>query len=341
MTMGIKLENIQRILISRTDSIGDVALTLPLCAWMRKQFPKAVLVYLGRSYTKPVIKKFAAIDAFEDWTIIQNLEFQQQIAYLKQQQFDVIIHVFPNKEVAHLAKKAGIPIRIGTAHRSFHWLNCNHRVHFSRKRSNLHESQLNFELLKPLGLKNVPDLEKIQQLIKNQFLPSKIKLPEPIERLFAVDIDTIILHPKSQGSALEWPIENYFELALRLAQKRYRVLFSGTESEGLLFRNSIPQHENIFDLTGKLSLDEFMVIIQNARAVVACSTGPLHIAGLFNIHAIGLFSQRKPIHPGRWKPLGKNVSILVFDENCPICRAGKHCTCISEIAVSTVEKVIS
>jgi ADP-heptose:LPS heptosyltransferase len=341
MTMTSKFDNIQRILISRTDSIGDVALTLPICVWIRQQFPNAELIYLGSAYTKPIITKFAAIDTFEDWSFIQNLEIQQQIDYLKQKNIDVIIHVFPNKKIAHIAKKAGIPIRIGTAHRSFHWFNCNHRVHFTRKRSDLHESQLNFNLLKPLGLKNIPSLKEIEHLIDNQFLPSKVKLQEYIELLFVKHMQTIILHPKSQGSALEWPIENYFDLALRLADKDYQVIFSGTEAEGLKFRNTIPEHKNILDFTGKLSLDEFMVVIKNARALVACSTGPLHIAGLYGTHAIGLFSPRKPIHPGRWRPLGKQVSIVVFDEHCPNCNAGKHCTCIADIAVSDVEALIS
>jgi heptosyltransferase-3 len=339
--MANKLENIKRILISRTDSIGDVALTLPICVWLRQHFPKAELIYLGSAYTKPVITKFAGIDAFEDWSFIQKLEPQQQIIYLKQKRIDVIIHVFPNKTIAHLAMKAGIPIRIGTAHRIFHWFSCNIRVHFSRKRSDLHESQLNFELLRPLGLKQVLSMNEINRLIVNQFLQSKLTLPEDIQNKFRAHKNTIILHPKSQGSAIEWPIEKYFELALLLTNKDFQVFFSGTETEGLKFRSYIPRHENIIDLTGKLSLDEFMFVIQNAHALVACSTGPLHIAGLYGIHAIGLFSPRKPIHPGRWKPLGKNVSIMVFDENCPICKTGKYCTCISDIAVSEVEAMIS
>jgi ADP-heptose:LPS heptosyltransferase len=37
-----------RIIISRTDSIGDVILTLPLCVWLKKQFPQTELIFLGQ-----------------------------------------------------------------------------------------------------------------------------------------------------------------------------------------------------------------------------------------------------------------------------------------------------
>jgi heptosyltransferase-3 len=335
-----KTEHIKRILISRTDSIGDVALTLPMCVLLKNQFPQAELIYLGRAYTKPVISRFAVIDAFEDWSILENLDKSQQVQYFKRLKIDAIIHVFPNKIIAKIAYDSGIRLRIGTAHRSFHWLTCNKLLNFSRKRSFLHESQLNFKLLSPFGINAVPSFKEIENLIDNQFLQSAETLPDAILNLTQSTNKIVILHPKSQGSAVEWPIEKYFELALQLVAKDFLVVFSGTESEGLTFRDAIPKHENILDLSGKLSLDQYMALISNSHALVACSTGPLHIAGLYNIHAIGLFSPRRPIHPGRWKPLGKHVSILVYDEKCATCSAGKECNCISEIAVSDVEQLI-
>jgi len=36
----------KRILISRTDSIGDVALTLPMCQALRNKYPEAEIISL-------------------------------------------------------------------------------------------------------------------------------------------------------------------------------------------------------------------------------------------------------------------------------------------------------
>jgi ADP-heptose:LPS heptosyltransferase len=72
------------------------------------------------------------------------------------------------------------------------------------------------------------------------------------------------------------------------------------------------------------------------KNLVACSTGPLHIAAFIGIRAVGLFSPRKPIHPGRWQPLGKNVSVLLNNPACPECKKKKNCMCIQQISVERV-----
>jgi ADP-heptose:LPS heptosyltransferase len=179
----------------------------------------------------------------------------------------------------------------------------------------------------------VPSFEECQKASDYfQVLPTQ--LPD-----FLTNCDfenLVILHPKSQGSALEWPIENYLQLATELVKAGKTVCFTGTENEGLLFRNQIPIDPAIIDSTGKLSLDQLQFLISKSYALVACSTGPYHIAGLCGIKAIGLFSARKPIHPGRWKALGENALALVFDENCTICKSKKSCTCIHSISVEKV-----
>ncbi len=324
-----------KIIISRTDSIGDVILTLPLCVWLKKQFPQTELVFFGRSYTKDIIACFDVVDTFLNFDDFSSLPTSERIARLKA---DCIIHVFPNREIAVLSKKAKIPMRIGTAHRIFHLLTCNYRLNFSRKRSLLHESQLNFELLKPLGLNETPSFDSLFQSL-NQFNIPTVSLPTEFS---GIDLsNTIILHPKSQGSAVEWPLEKYIELAQGLVQQKKTVIFTGTENEGKEFSAILPVHPQIIDSSGKLNLNQLICLISSCEALVACSTGPYHIAGISGIKAIGLFSPRKPIHPGRWKALGDKSVALVFDASCSNCKKGKVCPCIENISVQSVLSAIN
>ena len=62
-----------KIIISRTDSIGDVILTLPLCVWLKKQFPQTELVFLGRTYTKDIIACFDVVDTFLNFDDFSSL----------------------------------------------------------------------------------------------------------------------------------------------------------------------------------------------------------------------------------------------------------------------------
>ena len=324
-----------KIIISRTDSIGDVILTLPLCVWLKKQFPQSELVFLGRTYTKDIIACFDVVDTFLNFDDFSSLPTSERIARLKA---DCIIHVFPNREIAVLSKKAKIPMRIGTAHRIFHLLTCNYRLNFSRKRSLLHESQLNFELLKPLGFNETPSFDSLFQSLNHFNIPT-VSLPTEFS---GIDLsNTIILHPKSQGSAVEWPLEKYIELAQVLVQQKKTVIFTGTENEGKEFSAILPVHPQIIDSSGKLNLKQLICLIASCEALVACSTGPYHIAGISGIKAIGLFSPRKPIHPGRWKALGNKSVALVFDSSCSECKKGKACSCIENISVQSVLSAIN
>lgn len=301
------ISNPKHIIISRTDSIGDVCLTLPLAGILKEKFKDVRITFLGMAYTKPVIECCPHVDEIVLWSDISAKTQVEQIQFLKQLNADVFIHVFPKKEIARLVKKAGIKHRIGTSHRFFHWLTCNHRPSFTRKNSDLHESQLNTKLLLPFDIKENLSLAQL-------YTYTNFRLPEiknfQFDNLLKKDKVKIILHPKSQGSAREWSIENFIQLAKDLDEKKYDIFFTGTEKEGALFRELIPIKPNVFDLSGKMTLSELILFISKCDILIAASTGPLHLAGLSGIHTIGLFSTQRPTHAGRWQPLGNKVQII-------------------------------
>lgn len=309
----ISLSN-KTLLISRTDSIGDVVLTLPMCVWIKKTYPTAKIIFLGNTYTKPVIECLPQIDEIIEWAEMEKMPENNKVEFLKSKKIDVCIHVFPKREIASLVKKAKIETRVGTSHRAFHLLTCNIKLGFSRKNSDFHESQLNFELLKPFGIEELPSLEEISTWMKN-FKSKDVSLPENVVNELAKPTKKIIFHTKSQGSAMEWPIEKYAIVANDLLERGFSVIFTGTEKDGVYIRSFIPQHENCIDTTGKLTLDQLINLISKCDALVACSTGPLHLAGVLGLQTIGLYSPKRPIHPGRWKAVGENVQIIVNDVN--------------------------
>jgi len=57
---------LKKIIISRTDSIGDVILTLPVAGVLKKHFPDSLIYFIGRQYTRPVIEACEHVDEFID-----------------------------------------------------------------------------------------------------------------------------------------------------------------------------------------------------------------------------------------------------------------------------------
>src|ERR1700761_2977131 len=223
----------ETFIISRTDAIGDVVLTLPMAGVLRSLYPESRILFLGRSYTQEVIRACVHVDAFLNWDEWKQLGPEERVRAMASTGADTIIHVFPNKEIARLAKTAGIPQRIGTTHRIYHWLTCNQLVRVSRRHAPYHEAQLNLKLLTPLGAKELYTLEEIGDLYGLSRLPA---LSPDIAALPDPSRFNLVLHPKSRGSAREWGLDNFSELIRQLPQQAFKIFITGTTAEGELLQ---------------------------------------------------------------------------------------------------------
>ena len=99
----------KRILISRTDSIGDVMLSLPMCAWLKNKFPSSTVLFLGRKYTESIVNAYDRVDQFVDWDNFSPLSKEEKTEKLTALKVDVIVHVFPNKEIASKGLEIAVP----------------------------------------------------------------------------------------------------------------------------------------------------------------------------------------------------------------------------------------
>lgn len=319
------------IIISRTDSIGDVVLTLPVASVLKRHFPGIIIAFMGRQYTRPVIEAFRDVDQFIDAD-----DFLANDIQVNGKPPEAILHVFPSHAIASRAKALGIPLRIGTTNRWYHWTTCNQLVHLSRKNSDLHEAQLNVKLLRCFGIDTNISLQEIEN-------STGFEIIEPLEKDSELLVDAtrynLILHPKSQGSAREWPLSHYIDLIRSLDPSRYKIFISGVKKERALMGPLFEAVGHLVtDITGTMTLRQFIAFIGQCNGMLSCSTGPIHIAASVGIDAIGIYPPMRPIHPGRWRPLGKRVKVFVEDKTCSACRKfNGSCACIEYISPAMVK----
>jgi len=324
-----------RILVSRTDRIGDVVLTLPLCALLAEQLGARVL-FLGKSYTRPVLEASPYVHEVFTWEVPDRAPVPQR-DLMAATRADAIVHVFPHKTIARAARVAGVPRRIGTSRRWFHWLTCTDFTHEGRRRSPLHEAQLNVRAAAPLLGDVTPSLEQLAPYTR---LVPRAALPADVAAALDHSRTIVALHPKSRGSAREWPLDRWRALAESLDPSRFQLLVTGTREESALVRplldGALP---HVVDFTGRFELPALLALLARVDGLVAASTGPLHLAAGLGVHALGLFSPTPPIHPGRWAPLGPRADVLVAAQSCAACRSGKGaCTCLEQIGVDAVRE---
>ncbi|GGE91001.1 glycosyltransferase family 9 protein [Massilia psychrophila] len=325
---------LSRILICRSDNLGDVVLTLPLAGYLKQVLPGVQVDFLCRGYAAPLVRQCRHVDQ-----VLVLEELTDPARRFADEAYDAVIFAFPNRRLAQAARRARIAQRVGTSHRFYHWYTCNRLAHFSRVRSLLHEAQLNFELLRPLGIVHVPELGDIGALYG---------LAAP--RLAAVDAlresgsFNVVLHPKSNGNGREWPLAHYAALALRLQSvPGARVWVTGSAAEGELLEREIGAlfaMPHVRNLCGRFDLAGLTALIGSADGLVASGTGPLHIAAALGRPALGLFPPIAPIHVGRWGALGPRAQSLCAERRCATCTGNASCTCMHAISVDAVAAAV-
>ncbi|MES2320611.1 MAG: glycosyltransferase family 9 protein [Pseudomonadota bacterium] len=323
-----------RVLICRTDNIGDVVLTLPLAGYLKQILPAVQVDFLVRAYAAPVVRQCSFVNKV---LAIEEQEDPQRM--FAEGGYDTVIFAFPNRRLAQAARRARVPYRVGTSHRLYHWLSCNRLAHFSRVKSPLHEAQLNFELLRPLGINHIPKLDEIPAL----YGMSAPRLPE-VEALRAQAKFNLILHPKSNGNGREWPLASYTELAALLKDEPGISLWvTGSAAEGeLLARDAgaLLAMPHVRSLCGSFDLAGLTALIGAADGLIASGTGPLHMGAALARPVIGLFPPIKPIDPARWGAVGAQARSLCAPAPCDTCTGVASCTCMQAIRASDVAAIV-
>lgn len=231
--------------------------------------------------------------------------------FFKSNNFDIIINVFPRKDIAVAAFCASVKTRVGTAYR-FYSVLFNERIKEHRKYAIKHESDYNLNLLSYLN-KEISN-NKIFHLnyTDSEYSDLKRKLWKQID----VDSKYIIVHPGSKGSAIDLPVSKLINLTEYIITKYpdFKVVVTGIEQERQVTSLFLQKFdENIVDLTAMLNLRELMILIDKSELFVSNSTGPIHIAGALNKKIIGFYPNSAPMNATRWRPLSNQAVIISPD----------------------------
>ncbi len=331
---------VRRILLIRTDRIGDVVLTLPVVDLIRKQWPDARVTFLVREYTQELVRNVSGVDS----VILADRESRSRsdrelLNDIREGQFDVAVHVFPRARWAWLIWRAGIPVRVGTVYRWYSFF-FNRRARDHRKHGLRHEAVFNARLLIPLGV-DVPET------VRPRLSPTAAHV-EAAERVrtelgLKPDERPVILHPGSGGSSRDWPAHRFGDLAKTMAV-RGPVVVTGSANESTLVEAVVERSGGAARACiGRMSLMELAAFIQRGSVFVANSTGPLHIAAAVGTPVVGFYPPIAAASATRWGPLSdRSVTFTPDPARCPHC-TGDMCVgslCMEQIGVEEVVEAV-
>lgn len=326
------------ILVSRTDNIGDIVLTLPMVARLRQLNPKAKISFLCRAYAAPLVRFCTDIDEVIE---LENIA-DDPAGFLRKSGIDTVILAQPDRTLAQAAFRARIRHRIGNARQKLYlMLYCNRRVRFSKRTTEDHEAQINFRFLSPYGSRDIPTREEIPGLYHFD-----IPVDKAIADMQAPYAFNLVLHTKSNGHGREWPIEHYAALAeLLLARRDVHLWLSGSAKEGEWLKangGALLAKPNVTSLCGTQTLGQLTTFIHQADGLIASGTGPLHLSAAIGQRTLGLFPPTRPMHPGRWAALGERAQNLVRDKSCRDCEKLDtiSCDCMYQLSPQSVLEIV-
>jgi heptosyltransferase III len=315
----------QRVLIVRTDRLGDVIQTLPMAHLLKTWRPDLHIAMLVSRYTAPLLE----LAPYVDEVIIGSraMRLRDRISLFRKAAPDTVFFPAARFRESVAAVAARIPVRVGTGYRWYSPLYTK-RIYDHRRHGDFHESVYNLRMLRPLGI--TPDFSVTPKLVlRDEDNSAAAHALKDVAQPFAV------LHLLSGGSSPKWPLEQFEQLAMSLAQRlTLSVVLTGTAPEGeqlFSFAGRLGTRNVTSHVLMNLSLPTLAAVLAKASLVVANSTGPGHLAAAVGAPTIGLFPLATGLTAKRWGfrgPTVANLSPVTALAECPDCTP---CTCMGRI----------
>jgi heptosyltransferase III len=337
----------ERILLVRTDRLGDVILTLPMIGVLRKQYPHAAISMLLQHYTGEIVqghRELAGILWYDGDG--RPVPFFAMLRSIRAHRFDAVVVARPTPRLAWLMFLARIPVRIGTGYRAYSFL-FNSRVFEHRKDARRHELEYNLNLLLALGVRAEALKDPVVYGLRVSPEDEKSARDVLARRGLSLDHPFAVIHPGTGGSAREWQIGNLSELGRRICrQKKMAVVVTGNAAERSLAETLAGQiGSGSVSVAGELTMKQLAAVLERARIWIGHSTGPLHLAVALGTPVVGLYPQMIPMSPRRWGPYTPMSRVHVPDRpaDCTKCEDGKlgHCPCMDTITVNEVFRSVN
>lgn len=302
-----------RVLVAKTTHLGDLVISLPMAAALKRRDPHCTVIFLTHSKTVDVARSCPDIDE----VVAAPESPGDLLALLVSLNVDIFIQVNNSRAISAAACRAGIPVRIGSLFRLYNLRRFTHLVATSRAHLGLNKRQLDLEYLLPLGIR-VQDLEEVAGLYRLATTASPV-LAALHPRRVAGGRHAIILSPAlTTARAHQWPLASYSALIGSLDPERFHWFICGLENERAQLLPLLEAHArepNVTDMVGKITLGDFVGFVANCDGLIAGSTGPLHLAAALGIRTLGLFQSRRS-DVNRWRQVGPSAAVLHSDVRC-------------------------
>lgn len=307
-----------KILVVRTDRIGDVILSTPVIEALVRFYPSAHIDFAVQKLTEPLVAGLPGVKGtfiYEPKGRHRGIKgFRLLMTELKEQEYNAAVVLFSDLRMSAALFGIGIPLRIGRYSKPHSFLFFNRGNRQRRSLVEMHETDYNLALLRPLGIR-----------IPYGVLSPKVVVPterrawarewlrsQGYEPNLEMHRRLIGIHPGMGGSALNWPEEYYLEVSMQLLNEGHAVLITGgpleTDLLNRIRKKLESQEQKAIYFYGRdfPEVDRLAALYEFCDVVVAPSTGPLHVAGAVGASTVSFYPPIRVQSALRWGPYSTN-----------------------------------
>lgn len=330
-----------RILVVRLGSLGDIIHSLPAVAAIRRALPDARIDWLVDDAHQDIISRVTAIDArvvLEERSIGA---WMRAAATLRARGYDAAIDFQGLFKSAILARASGARRVLGFS--IWHLRERGARAFYTETPERDARTPEPHVIYKNLSLAQqlVPSIDLQAPLD----FPLRVPVSAPVEELRRVlGSDAFaVLNPGAAWPNKRWPAERFGEVAAFLrARHQLRSVVTWGPGEKMIAELAVAHSEGAAVLAPPLSVVDLIALLPHARLMVSGDTGPAHIGAAFGVPLVGLFGPTNAARNGPWDP--RDVVLTKFDD-CE-CRYQRRCRvetrwCLGRLPSSEVMAAIS
>jgi len=341
----IETHKIQRVLLIKLTSLGDVVHALPVAASLKKAFPFLKLHWVVEDRCAPLLENHPLLDSViiyprqEIQSLISNRKWGQVLKMLKNLRGSLRnLNIDLSIDLQGLAKSGLMALMAWAPHR----IGC-----FGLKE------------ISYLISKSLPDGGSLHAVDRNlkvaEFLGASIEAPEftigikEEEKIWAKKfsqhyglsegIGLIGLQVGASSPQKCWPIHKIVVFIEELSKiPNVQVILFGDKTDRERLNPYLPKiPPKVINTVGELSLRQLIPLIKKCHLFVGADTGPLHLAVALGLPVVALYGADDPKWTG---PYGSSHRIHYKKISCSPCNKTPICQgrydCLEAIEVDEV-----
>lgn len=346
----------RRVLILRLERIGDLLMTLPALAALRRRAPQARLDLVVGSWSAPLAGLLEGIDRIEildvPWLARGDRGRTSRVALAwralrwRRRRYDLAINFEPDIRSNLLLALSGAQRRVGFVSRGGGPCLTEALSYDPASHTAANTLRLVDAALPPVGTPGADGVAPADG-------EPRLKLPTAARERASQCLaglppaaPLVGIHASGGRAVKQWDPRRFGLVATRLARTQgAAIVLTGETADRPLVdvvRATIPTDVPVVDLCGRLGLVDLAAALERLALFITADTGPMHLAAAVGTPVVAIFG---PSDATRWGPLTSRARIVRAAWWCSPCNrirvpparcAGRMPDCLAAVDVDEV-----